>query len=36
VASERFRWIHVVKWILVVLLAVRLMQLFVAWLTSAG
>ena len=35
-ASSRPRWIRVVKWILLVLLAVRLMQLFIAWLTSAG
>jgi hypothetical protein len=36
VARERLRWIHVLKWIVVVLFAVRLLQLFVAWLSSAG
>jgi hypothetical protein len=36
VAGERRRWIHVVKWIVVVLFAVRLLQLFVSWLSSAG
>jgi hypothetical protein len=36
VASERRGWIHVVKWIVVVLFAVRLLQLFVSWLTGAG
>jgi hypothetical protein len=35
-ATERLAWIHVVKWILVILLAVQLMQLFVSWLTNAG
>ena len=35
-ASERLRWIHVVKWIIVALFAVRLLQLFVSWLTGAG
>jgi hypothetical protein len=35
-ATERLAWIHVLKWILVVLFAVRLLQLFVSWLTGAG
>jgi hypothetical protein len=34
--SERPRWLRIVKWSVVVLFAVRLLQLFVSWLTSAG
>lgn len=35
-ASERPGWIRIVKWVLVLLIAVRLMQLFVSWLAGAG
>ena len=34
--SKRPSAIRIVKWIVIVLIAVRVMQLFVAWLTSAG
>ena len=34
--SKRPSAIRIVKWILIVLIAVRVMQLFVAWLASAG
>jgi hypothetical protein len=29
-------WLHVAKWVVVSLFAVRLLQLFVRWWTSAG
>jgi hypothetical protein len=35
-ASKRPAAIRIIKWILVLLIAVRVMQLFVAWLTSPG
>ena len=35
-SRKRPGWIRIVKWILVLLIAVRLMQVFVSWLTGAG
>src|ERR1051326_1194380 len=35
VASEEADWIRTVKWVVVALLAVRLLHLFVSWLTTA-
>jgi hypothetical protein len=34
--TKRPSALRIVKWILVVLIAVRVMQLFVAWLAGAG
>jgi hypothetical protein len=34
--SKRPSALRIIKWILIVLIAVRVMQLFVAWLTSPG